>query len=84
MCEFDRATLQCESSSIFMAGDANGDVPVLHEAADEGRIVGENAARFPDVRPSQRRAGLSIVFTDPQIAIVGGGFRLTQKKQRTF
>jgi dihydrolipoamide dehydrogenase len=72
---FDRETLQCGSAPIFIAGDANSDVPLLHEAADEGRIAGENAARFPEVRAGLRRAGLAIVFTDPQIAIVGGGHR---------
>ncbi len=72
---FDRSTLQCGDTPIFIAGDANDDVPLLHEAADEGRIAGENAARFPDVRPGVRRAGLAIVFSDPQIAVVGGGFR---------
>ena len=71
---FDRATLQAEHSHIFIAGDANNDLPLLHEAADEGRIAGENAASFPEVRPGLRRAPLGIVFTDPQIAIVGGGF----------
>jgi dihydrolipoamide dehydrogenase len=71
---FDRTTLRCGRSSIFIAGDVNDDVPLLHEAADEGRLAGENAARFPDVRAGLRRAALSIVFTDPQISIVGGGF----------
>jgi dihydrolipoamide dehydrogenase len=75
---FDRATMQCGNSSIFIAGDANGEVPLLHEAADEGRIAGENAARFPNVRAGVRRAGLAIVFSDPQIAIVGGGYRAAQ------
>jgi len=70
---FDRDTLQCGSAPIFIAGDANNDVPVLHEAADEGRIAGENAARYPDVHAGLRRARLGIVFTDPQIATVGGG-----------
>jgi dihydrolipoyl dehydrogenase len=71
---FDRNTLQAGSSSIFIAGDASDDMPLLHEAADEGRIAGANAARFPDVLPAVRGAPLGIVFTDPQIAIVGGGF----------
>ncbi|MGE5088904.1 MAG: dihydrolipoyl dehydrogenase [Candidatus Levyibacteriota bacterium] len=71
---FDRATLQCGSAPIFIAGDANDDVPVLHEAADEGRIAGENAARYPEVHAGLRRAALGIVFTDPQIATVGGGY----------
>jgi dihydrolipoamide dehydrogenase len=71
---FDPRTLRAGASAIFIAGDANNDLPVLHEAADEGRIAGENAARFPNVAPGHRRAPLGIVFTDPQIAIVGRGF----------
>ena len=70
---FDRTTLRCGESSIFIAGDVNNDVPLLHEAADEGRIAGENAAAYPDVHRGLRRALLSVVFSDPQIAIVGGG-----------
>ena len=72
---FDRETLQCGTAPIFIAGDADNDVPLLHEAADEGRIAGDNAARYPEVRKGLRRAQLGIVFTDPQIAIVGGGYR---------
>ena len=70
----DANTLQAGTSHIFIAGDASDDKSLLHEAADEGRIAGENAARFPHVAPGPRRAPLGIVFTDPQIAIVGGGF----------
>ena len=47
---------------------------LLHEAADEGRIAGENAARFPDVRPGIRRAPIGVVFSDPQLAVVGARF----------
>jgi dihydrolipoamide dehydrogenase len=62
------------ATSIFMAGDASDYMPLLHEAADEGRIAGANAAAFPNVRAGLRRALLGVVFTDPQIAIVGGGY----------
>jgi dihydrolipoyl dehydrogenase len=72
---YDRHTLQCGDTAIFIAGDANSDVPVLHEAADEGRIAGANAARFPDVRRDSRSAPMSVVFSDPQIGVVGGGYR---------
>ncbi len=71
---FDRHTMQCGDSPIFIAGDANNDAPLLHEAADEGRIAGRNAALWPDVQPGRRRAPLSIVFCDPQIAAVGARF----------
>lgn len=68
---FDRYTLQCGDSAIFIAGDANSELPLLHEAADEGRIAGDNAGRFPDVRAGLRRTPLAVVFTRPQIATVG-------------
>ncbi|TGN38677.1 dihydrolipoyl dehydrogenase [Marinobacter confluentis] len=68
---FDPYTLRCGDSHIFIAGDANNAVPLLHEAADEGRIAGDNAASYPDVRTGLRRTPLAIVFTDPQIATVG-------------
>lgn len=71
---FDPHTGQVGATSIFIAGDASNFAPLLHEAADEGRIAGGNAARFPSVTPAARRAPLGVVFTDPQIAIVGGGF----------
>jgi dihydrolipoamide dehydrogenase len=71
---FDPHTLQSGTTSVFIAGDVSNFLPLLHEAADEGRIAGENAASYPDVAAGLRRAPLGIVFTDPQIAIVGRGF----------
>ncbi len=71
----DRYTGQCGSSAIYIAGDVSSDIPLLHEAADEGRIAGGNAGRSlrnpDDVRAGLRRTPLSIVFTDLQIASVG-------------
>ena len=68
---YDKLSMQIGDLPIFIAGDANADVPVLHEASDEGHIAGQNAANFPNVKPGKRRAPLSIVFTEPQIATVG-------------
>ena len=45
---YDARTLQAGRHPVFIAGDANGVLPLLHEAADEGRSAGSNAARFPD------------------------------------
>ena len=68
---FDRLTMQCGNSHFFIAGDINNDLTLLHEAADEGKIAGENAATFPNVNRGIRRSMLSVVFTDPQIAVLG-------------
>jgi dihydrolipoamide dehydrogenase len=55
-----------------MAGDVDGERPVLHEASLQGVIAGRNAATFPEVRPGKRAVPLSIMFTDPPLATVGG------------
>jgi dihydrolipoamide dehydrogenase len=67
----DPTTAQIGDLPIFLAGDVSGYRKLLHEAADEGRIAGYNAARYPDVRAFVRRTLLSVVFSDPQIAVVG-------------
>ena len=62
---------QVGDSPIFFAGDVSNHRPLLHEAADEGRIAGYNAARFPDVMVAFRRSKIGVAFTSPQMAFVG-------------
>lgn len=71
---FDTCTMQCGDSSIFIAGDSNNEIPLLHEASDQGHIAGANAARFPAIRRGLRRSPLAVMFSDPQIAMVGRRF----------
>jgi dihydrolipoamide dehydrogenase len=71
----DHFTLQTSVDSIFIAGDASNQMPLLHEAADQGRIAGDNAGRFPDIRAGLRRSAISAVFSDPQIAMVGESYQ---------
>jgi dihydrolipoamide dehydrogenase len=71
------SSADANESTIFIAGDVGGYRPLLHEAADEGHIAGANAARLAlgkPVTPGPRRAAMEVVFTDPQLAIVGGGY----------
>ena len=72
---YNKYTMQCGDSAIFIGGDADDELPLLPEAADQGRIAGDNAARYPDVRPGLRRTPLGIVFTDPQIATAGASYK---------
>src|SRR5690606_23548400 len=72
--KWDPQTMQCGDAPVFLAGDVDGHLPLLHEAIDEGRIAGENAARYPDVARHVRRTPLIIVFTDPQMAIAGTSY----------
>ena len=66
----DRHTLQIAGLRVFMPGDANTQLPLLHEAADDGHIAGMNAMAEAPQR-FQRRTPLSIVFCDPTAALVG-------------
>ncbi|SAK57149.1 dihydrolipoamide dehydrogenase [Caballeronia hypogeia] len=71
---FDETTMQCGKSGIFIAGDCDGTRPWLHDAADEGKLAGDNAARFPNVQSMKRKVAFSIVFSEPQVAIVGASY----------
>jgi dihydrolipoamide dehydrogenase len=68
--EFNRNTMQLGDLPVFIAGDVTGERPVLHEAGDEGRIAGYNAAR-EEVAAFRRKVPLYISFCDPNICMIG-------------
>ncbi len=72
--DFNPRTLQCGTLPIFIAGDANHERPVLHEAQRQGWIAGGNAARFPQVEAPPPWPAFSLIFTHPQIAAIGRAF----------
>jgi dihydrolipoamide dehydrogenase len=72
---YERSTMQCGSSAIFIAGDASDELALLPQAAEQGSLAGANAARYPQVQAGLRRTALTIAFTEPQIATVGASFQ---------
>ncbi len=79
MPELDMNTGQVENSHIFIAGDVTNVSPLLHEASDEGQIAGFNAAHFPQIRRFKKSSPISVVFSDPQIMMIGHSYQeLTQ------
>lgn len=70
---FDRSTMQIAGLPVFIAGDANADARLLHEAADEGYIAGVNAVA-DEPTCFQRRTPLAVVFSDPGVAAIGQRF----------
>jgi dihydrolipoamide dehydrogenase len=70
---YDPRTMQVKNLPLFIAGDANRKNPILHEAADEGRIAGFNAVRHR-VTSFRRKTNFTISFCDPNIAEVGTPF----------
>ena len=71
---FDPTTMQIGDTPIFIAGDVTGERPLLHEAGDEGRIAGYNAASSDEPMAFKRKTPLSITFCDPNIVMVGARF----------
>ncbi|NCC50470.1 MAG: dihydrolipoyl dehydrogenase [Spartobacteria bacterium] len=70
----DAKTGQLGDRPIYVAGDANGYRPVLHEAVDEGTLAAAHALRPDQDFCNCRRVPLRIVFSDPEIAVVGTAF----------
>ncbi len=69
------------NSPVFVAGDVNNTLTVLHEAVDEGKIAGDNAGRFPEIKEGSRRTPMTVVFTDPQLAVVGQSWKELQGRK---
>lgn len=68
---YNRKTMQIGNYPIFLAGDVNNDMTLLHEAAKEGAYAGENAALYPEVKEYKRHVSLGVVFSMPQIMQIG-------------
>lgn len=67
---YDETTMRINGTSVFIGGDIDSGRALLHEAADEGRIAGFNACRDQD-NCFHRRLPNRIIFTQPNIAVVG-------------
>lgn len=72
--EFDRATLRCRDRDVFLAGDCTGIRPFYHDAAEEGKLAGTNAAAPDNLRRLPSRVPLAITFTRPAVCSVGTRF----------
>lgn len=73
----DANTLRAGDSALFFAGDVHPDRPLMHEGVDEGVIAARGALALsgrhaPPLLP--RRTGLSIIFSDPDLASIGTPF----------
>lgn len=70
----DPHTGQLGDRPVYIVGDANGIRPVLHEALDEGTLAAGRALKPGTGACDCRRVPLLIVFSDPEIAVVGMPF----------
>ena len=75
----DMRTKQLADYPIFIIGDAHSNSPIQHEAAHEGRTAIHNCLNFPKLKNIKTLTPLGIVFSQPEMAIVGQSFnQLTQ------
>ena len=80
---YNPQTMQIEGLPVFIAGDVNGCRPILHEALDEGFIAGKNSLSEKNDCYC-RRTTLRLIFSDPQIAVVGKSYRQLKEEKNEF
>ncbi|MHC5065915.1 MAG: FAD-dependent oxidoreductase, partial [Planctomycetota bacterium] len=75
--EIERGKVSCGSDmrtstpKIFVAGDASGFRLLLHVANWEGQVAGLGAAGVDGNHEVENRLNMSVVFTDPPLALLG-------------
>lgn len=64
---------QCTSNDrVYAAGDVTRQLPILHAAAEEGKVAGYNAAvGSNEKRVDHKKLKMLVMFTDPPFAHVG-------------
>ncbi|MEO8205707.1 MAG: NAD(P)/FAD-dependent oxidoreductase [Chthoniobacterales bacterium] len=70
------STQQTSAKNIFAAGDVCGPYEIVHIAIQQGEIAALNAARViqkskGELETSDYRLKIYVVFTDPEVAVVG-------------
>lgn len=70
--KYNAETTQLGKENLFLAGDVNDDLSLLHVAANEGVVAGKNAANYPNVKlRDYKNVNLTVVFASPQIMQIG-------------
>jgi pyruvate/2-oxoglutarate dehydrogenase complex dihydrolipoamide dehydrogenase (E3) component len=70
------AEMQSSVSHIFAAGDCTGPHQIVHIAVEQGEVAAHNILHPRRRRRMDYRLLTNVVFTDPQVAVVG----LTEKE----
>ncbi|OTG83159.1 dihydrolipoyl dehydrogenase [Acinetobacter sp. ANC 4558] len=76
----DPSTKQLGEYPIFVVGDAYTTTPIQHEAAHEGREAVYNCLNYPQLKNLKTLTPFSIVFSQPEMAIVGKSAKQLQEE----
>jgi dihydrolipoamide dehydrogenase len=80
---FSRKTFRISKTNLYFVGDVNADRPLLHEAAEQGRIAGYNSVHDQDFE-FEPRVAFGITFSTPQIARVGKSYQQILNEKLDF
>ncbi len=80
----NKKTKQLADMPIFIVGDAAPDAPIQHEAAHAGKEVVHNCLNYPEIKPIPALTPLAIVFSHPEMAIIGQSFKQLEKQNIEF
>lgn len=80
----DPQTKQLGNYPIFVVGDAHTSTPIQHEAAHEGRGAVHNCLNYPKLKNLKDLTSLSIVFSQPEMAIAGQSYKQLKNKNIDF
>ena len=77
-------TKQLGNYPIFIVGDAHTTTPLQHEAAHEGKYAVNNCLNYPKLQNLKTLVPLGIVFSHPEMAIVGQSYKQLKNDQIDF
>lgn len=80
----DNRTKQLANFPIFIIGDAFTQTPLQHEAANEGKLVISSCLNFPKMTHLNNLTTLAIVFSDPEMALIGQSYSSLTKLNTEF
>ena len=72
------AQMQTSLPHVYAAGDCTGLHEIVHIAIQQGEIAAHNLAQPARMKPMDYRLLTEVIFTEPQVAVVG----LTEKSAR--
>jgi len=69
---------QTAQAHIYAGGDCTGPYEIVHTAVAQGELAARHAFQRPGLSPVNYDGLVHVVFTDPQVAVVGRGERTLQ------
>ena len=78
------AQMQTSLPHIYAAGDCTGLYEVVHIAIQQGEIAAHNLAHPDRMKPMDYRLITEVIFTEPQLAVVGLTERVARAANRPY